>query len=195
MRLLRLRQLTPIAVVALALPAFLPHAWGQETGPVRAPYLVNPGDILSVTVWKEEDLARQILIRPDGQFSFPLAGQVQAEGKSIEEIQALLTERLTRFIPEPVVTVATLEIRGNKVYVLGQVARPGEFQVNPNVDVMQALSMAGGTTPFAQLDDIKVLRRDGAVLSAIPFKYSEVEKGKRLQQNIVLQAGDVVVVP
>ena len=195
MRVLRLRYRTLFTAMALALAAGAPATWGQETGLARAPYLVNAGDILSINVWKEADLERQVLVRPDGEFSFPLAGQIQAEGKSIAEIQALLTERLTRYIPDPVVTVATLEIRGNKVYVLGQVARPGEFQVNPNVDVMQALSMAGGTTPFAQLDDIRILRREGAVLSAIPFKYGEVAKGKRLQQNVMLRAGDVVVVP
>jgi len=161
----------------------------------RPPYTVNPGDILSVSVWKEEDLTRMVIIRPDGAFSFPLAGEIKAEGQSIPQIQALLTERLERYIPEPVVTIATERVEGHNIYVIGQVQRPGKFNVSATVDVTQALSIAGGTTTFAKLDDIKILRRNNGILIAIPFDYGDIEKGKRLEQNIVLQPGDVVVVP
>jgi polysaccharide export outer membrane protein len=164
-------------------------------GEARAPYTLNPGDVLVVTVWKEEDLARQVLIRPDGSFSFPLAGEILAEGRSVPEIQAQLVERLSAFIPEPEVSVSTEQLAGNKVYVIGQVNRPGEFVVTANVDVLQALSIAGGTTPFAQVNDIKIMRRENGVLRDINFKYGDIEKGKRLEQNIVLKPGDVVVVP
>jgi polysaccharide export outer membrane protein len=159
------------------------------------PYTVNPGDILSVTVWKEPDLQRRVIVRPDGAFSFPLTGDIRAAGRSIEQIRIAVAERLEKYIPEPVVTVAVEEIAGNVVYVIGQVNRPGDFRTGSRVDVMQALAMGGGTTPFAQLGDIKILRRVGGRLIAIPFDYKDVEKGKRLEQNIVLQAGDVVVVP
>lgn len=158
-------------------------------------YLVNPGDVLSVSVWKEEGLQQEVLVRPDGQFSFPLAGDVQAEGRSIAEIRSELTEQLTRFIPDLVVSVSVIQILGNKVYVIGQVNRPGEIVANPQIDVMQALSIAGGTNPFAQLNDIQILRRVNGKLTAIDFRYRDIEKGKRLEQNIMLQAGDVVVVP
>jgi polysaccharide export outer membrane protein len=103
--------------------------------------------------------------------------------------------RISRFVPDPVVSVAILEPRGSKVYVIGQVQRPGEFPATRYVDVMQALSMAGGTTPFAQLDSIKILRREGNNQMAIPFAYGDVAAGKRLQQNIVLKPGDTVLVP
>jgi len=189
------RQLRLGGILLAALLTGYGIANAQEAVSSTEGYQVNAGDVLIVSVWKEQDLQQQVLVRPDGRFTFPLAGEIQAEGRTIAEIQATLTERLTRYIPDPVATVSALEIRGNKIYVLGQVNRPGEFLVNPNVDVMQALSMAGGTTPFAQLDDIKVLRREGQTLSAIPFEYSAVAKGKRLQQNIMLEAGDVVVVP
>jgi polysaccharide biosynthesis/export protein len=112
------------------------------------------------------------------------------------QLQQLVTERLQKYIADPVVTVSVQAIAGNKVYVIGQVTKPGEFIVNPRVDVMQALSMAGGTTPFAKLGDIVILRRlaDGRQ-EAIPFHYTDVEHGRDLQQNITLEAGDVVVVP
>ena len=161
----------------------------------RPAYTVNPGDILSISVWKEADLQRQVIIRPDGAFSFPLAGEIKAEGKSIPEIQTLLTERLERFIPEPVITIATETVDGHNIYVIGQVNRPGQFNVSAAVDVTQALSIAGGTSTFANLDKIKILRRNNGTLIAIPFDYSDIEKGKRLHQNIVLEPGDVVVVP
>jgi polysaccharide export outer membrane protein len=158
-------------------------------------YAVKPGDLLQISVWKEPELQRPVLVRPDGAFSFPLAGEVDARGRSVADLQKQLTERLKKFISDPVVTVSVQEVRGNKVYVIGQVNKPGEFIVNPSVDVMQALSMAGGTTAFASLGNIVVLRRTNGQQTALPFRYTEIIKGKDLTQNIQLQAGDVVVVP
>jgi polysaccharide export outer membrane protein len=158
-------------------------------------YTVKPGDMLSISVWKEPDLQRPALVRPDGAFSFPLVGEVDAKGKTVADLTKTLSQRLARFISDPVVTVSIQEIRGNKIYVIGQVNRPGEFIMNPSVDVMQALSMAGGMTPFAQVGDIVVLRRTPTGKQALPFRYNDVVKGRRMDQNIDLQAGDVVVVP
>ena len=164
--------------------------------PADAAYTVKPGDTLLVSVWKEPDLQGPVLVRPDGAFSFPLAGQMDARNKTVAELQQELTTKLKKFISDPVVTVSIQEIKGNKVYVIGQVQKPGDFIVNPRVDVMQALSMAGGTTPFAALGDIMILRRnDTGQQQAMPFKYTEVVRGRNLAQNIMLQAGDVVVVP
>ncbi len=158
-------------------------------------YHVQAGDILEISVWKEEDLQKTVLIRPDGRFSFPLVGDVVATDKTVESLRNEITQRLSRFIPDLVVTISVHEIRGNKIYVIGQVNNPGEFIVNPSVDVMQALSMAGGTTAFAALNDIVILRRSGRDRRAIPFRYADVVRGRKLEQNIVLQSGDVVVVP
>jgi polysaccharide biosynthesis/export protein len=167
-----------------------------STGPpADQTYTVKAGDTLLVSVWKEPDLQGPVLVRPDGMFSFPLAGQLDARNKTVAELQTELTAKLKKFISDPVVTVSIQEIKGNKVYVIGQVQKPGDFVVNPRVDVMQALSMAGGTTPFAALGDIMILRRTDAGQQALPFKYTEVVRGHNLQQNIILQAGDVVVVP
>jgi len=159
------------------------------------PYLLNPGDVLAISVWREDTLQQEVLVRPDGYFTFPLAGEIEAAGNTVEDVRKDLVKKLSEYIPDAVVTVATIQIGGNKVYVIGQVNKPGEFLVNPRVDVMQALAMAGGMTAFADSKDIRVLRRRGHVRMAIPFNYNDLERGKRLQQNVILQPGDVVVVP
>lgn len=159
-------------------------------------YTVKAGDVLAIAVWKEPDLtSNTVLVRPDGTFSFPLVGQVDAHGRNVQELQNLITERLRKYIADPVVTVSVQEVKGNKVYVIGQVTKPGDFVVNPSVNVMQALSMAGGGTAFASLNNIIILRRTPAGQIALPFHYNDVVHGKDLQQNVELQAGDVVVVP
>jgi polysaccharide export outer membrane protein len=169
--------------------------FAQELMPPDQSYKVLPGDILQVSVWREEALQGEVLVRPDGAFSFPLCGDISARNKSVTELQQEITTRLSRYISDPVVTVAVSQILGNKVYVIGQVNNPGTFIVNPQVDVLQALSMAGGTTPFADLNEIKILRRVGGSQTALSFRYDEVSKGKNLAQNVVLKSGDVVVVP
>jgi len=167
----------------------------QVAGAGENDYLVQPGDILSISVWKEEDLMRQVLVRPDGGISFPLAGEIHAAGQSIPELQALITKQLEKYIPDPLVTVSIKQLDGNKLYVIGKVARPGEFTANRNMDVIQVLSVAGGMTPYAAANKISILRRTDGKLSSIPFRYGDIEKGNNLQQNIILQSGDVVLVP
>lgn len=183
----RLKAILCLVTLGLVLPG---PAGSQEAG-----YTIKPGDTLSVSVWKEDALQGEVLVTPDGAFAFPLVGQVDARGKTVTDLQAILTERLTKYISDPVVTVSVREIRGNKIYVIGQVNRPGEFVVNPRVDVMQALSMAGGTTPFASLGNIIILRREGGKQQPLRFDFTSVAKGKDLDQNIELRSGDVVVVP
>ncbi|MEM7082665.1 MAG: polysaccharide biosynthesis/export family protein [Pseudomonadota bacterium] len=159
-------------------------------------YKLNAGDILLVSVWKEEELNREVLVRPDGGISFPLVGQVQAAGRTTEEVQQSVVAKLSEFVPDAVVTVAVLSTNGNKVYVLGKVARPGDFVINKQLDVMQALALAGGLTTFAAENKIRVLRRDAnGNQIAIPFRYGSVKDGNSLDSNIVLQSGDTVVVP
>jgi polysaccharide export outer membrane protein len=160
-----------------------------------ARYRLQPGDLLTVSVWKEKDLQADVLVRPDGGLSFPLAGDINALGLSVEELQATLAERLKRFIPDPVVSVAVKTIGGNQVYVIGKVNRPGEFAFSRPLDVMQALALAGGATPFAELNDIVILRRENGGQRALSFRFGDVERGRGLHQNVLLQSGDTVVVP
>lgn len=160
------------------------------------PYKLNPGDVLQISVWKEEGLEQQVLVLPDGDISFPLAGHIKAAGLSPEQLQKVLHTRLKNFFADPVITVTVVQVGGNKIYVIGQVGNPGEFPANRPIDVMQALSLAGGLTTFAADKDIKVLRRDAnGKQRALAFNYSEVSKGNQLNTNILLQPGDVVVVP
>jgi polysaccharide biosynthesis/export protein len=158
-------------------------------------YRLQPGDIITVSVWKETDLQTDVLIRPDGGFSFALAGEVDAVGQTVEEIRTTLVERLKRYIPNPVVTVAVKQIGGNRIYVVGRVNHAGDFPLSSPLDVMQAIALAGGTTPFAAINDIVILRRHNGEQQAIHFHYSDVARGRDLSQNVLLQTGDTVVVP
>jgi polysaccharide export outer membrane protein len=177
-------------LIAFVLSLAVHSVQAQQSG-----YVVKPGDILEISVWKEPDLQRQVLVRPDGAFSFPLVGQVDARGRPVMELNNIVSERLSKYIADAVVTISVQQINGNKIYVLGQVNKPGEFIVNPSVNVMQALSMAGGMTPFAASNDIIVLRGQGKQQTATPFRYADVVRGRNLDQNIELIAGDIVVVP
>lgn len=158
-------------------------------------YIIQPGDLLEISVWKEKDLDKEMMVRPDGGLNFPLAGDIVAAGRTTEQLQKELTAKLAKYVPDPVVTVSIKQSSGNKIYVVGKVNKPGDFTVIRNVDVMQALSMAGGPTPYASVNNIKILRRVNGELKSIPFEYSQVEKGKNLEQNIVLHGGDIIVVP
>jgi polysaccharide export outer membrane protein len=146
-------------------------------------------------VWKETDLQSEVLIRPDGGISFPLAGDLQAAGLTTDELRERVQARVRKLIPDAVVTVAVKSPNGNRVFVIGKVNRPGDFPLLRPTDVMQALSLAGGATPFASTDHIRVLHRDGTHQTSIRFRYSQVVKGRHLDQNVLLQSGDTVVVP
>ncbi len=158
-------------------------------------YRVGPEDLLEIAVWREDALKKEALVRPDGGISFPLIGEVKAAGKTVGEIRDEITRRLDKFIPDPAVSVAILKIGSQRIYVVGRVNKAGEFPLGRYVDVLQALSMAGGLTPFANGDDIRVMRRDGERQVVLPFEYGRVVRGQKLEQNILLRAGDVVVVP
>lgn len=181
----------PCVVALIALFA-APGAWAQQ-----APdYVLNPGDQVEIAVWKEPDLTKTVIVRPDGKFSFALVGEVVAAGRTISQVQTEVASRLQKYIPEPVVTAAVTNLEGNRIYVIGQVTKPGSYPMNPRLNVLQALTVAGGMTPFANLDGIIVLRTGaGGKQRVLPFRYGDVSKGRNLEQNAPLEAGDVVIVP
>lgn len=162
---------------------------------VEPGYRLGPEDVMLVSVWKDEQLTREVVVRPDGMFSFPLVGDIQAEERTLDDIRADLVKRLTKYIPNPNVSIAVTKVASYKVYVIGRVNKPGEYVIGHYTDVLQALSLAGGLTPFAAENDIKVMRRVRGEQHAIPFRYGDVRKGRDLDQNIILQRGDVVMVP
>lgn len=188
--LVRIRSFTGALVLVLFATASA-HAQDARSGE----YPLHAGDRITVSVWKEVDLQRELIIRPDGYFSFPLAGEVRASGRTADEVRIEIENRLKTYIPEAVVTVIVEDVGGNRVYVIGQVNKPGVYMMNPSLTVLQALSLAGGGTPFAKLDDISVVRGSGTSQKSLPFNYNRVVNGKQLQENINLQSGDVVVVP
>jgi polysaccharide export outer membrane protein len=158
-------------------------------------YTIKPGDVLKVSVWREPELQLVAAVRPDGGLSVPLAGEIMTKGLTVEQLRDAIAKRLSRYISEPTVSVSVEEVRGNTFYVLGRVVRPGEFIIRRATDVMQGLSMAGGFVTYAKVDDIKILRRENGSQIAIPFVFSNVAEGVNLKQNILLQSGDLIVVP
>jgi polysaccharide export outer membrane protein len=183
------------ATMAAASTAATATPAAAATADASGAYLVQPGDVLTVTVWKETDLTGDVLVRPDSGLSFPLVGDLDARGKTVEQLREEITARLTRYIPSPVVTVAAKTVAGNHIYVVGRVQKPGEYPMARDVDVMQALSLAGGATPFAAVNDIIILRRLSAGQIVLHFQYNDVARGQDLRENVVLQPGDTVVVP
>ncbi|WP_119628145.1 polysaccharide biosynthesis/export family protein [Methylocaldum marinum] len=156
-------------------------------------YRIVPGDVLEISVWREEDLTKQVLVRADGALSFPLVGDVPAGGLTIEDVRVTLTERLTDFLADPVVSVSVITT-SQKIYVVGKVNKPGEFVTPGRVTVMHALALAGGLNPFADRDDITILRQTGDRTTPLAFDYDAVSAGEELEQNILLMNGDIVVV-
>jgi polysaccharide biosynthesis/export protein len=185
---------TTVAALVLLVSSFAATADSSVPAPA-AGYRLQPGDVLLVSVWREPDLTSEVLVRPDGALSFPLAGELTAAGRTVEQLRAELEQRVRKYVPEAVVTVGVKALLGNRVYVIGKVARPGDVPLLRPTDVMQVLALAGGTTPFADVNDIKILRRENGRQTVIEFRFGDVERGRNLEQNVVLQGGDTVVVP
>lgn len=158
-------------------------------------YRLGAEDLMLISVWKDEQLTREVVVRPDGMFSFPLVGDIQAEDRTVEDVRLDLVKRLTKFIPAVNVSVSVIKVMSYKIYVVGRVNKPGEYLIGHYTDVLQALSLAGGLTPFAAENDIKVIRRIKGQQQVFPVRYGDLRKGQDLDQNILLQRGDTVMVP
>lgn len=176
--------------IALLVPAGL---MAQQVAGLE--YRIGPEDVLHISVWKEEDLDRKVLVRPDGGVSFPLVGDIQVSGRTPLEVQDEIRSRLQRYVPDAEVTVSVDKISGYTVFVLGEVNNPGQFTLGRYVDVVQALTLAGGTTPYASERNMQVLRRQDGKEVTYRFDFRDIKRGRQLEQNIILQSGDVVVVP
>ncbi|MGD0502375.1 MAG: polysaccharide biosynthesis/export family protein [Steroidobacteraceae bacterium] len=159
-------------------------------------YHLHPGDKVIVGVYDDPKLLPQeITVTPDGKISYPLAGEIVAGGKTVEQVRLELQTKLKKYISDPIATVIVTDTKGNVVYVIGQVNKPGSVIMNPTINVLQALSVAGGGNPYAKLDSIIVIRSSAGGQRVLPFKYGAVSSGKDLSQNVELESGDVVVVP
>ena len=160
-------------------------------------YRIGPEDGLEISVWKDETLKSTVLVRPDGGVSFPLVGELAVAGLTATQVRDEIVRRLVRFVPDAEVTVSVVRVASYRIYVIGRVNRPGDFSLGRTIDVLQALSLAGGMTPFAVDSEIRIIRREGGRQLSIPFDYRLLRKGggAGLAQNIQLRSGDVVLVP
>ena len=158
-------------------------------------YKIGAQDILKIDVWKEPDITRQVTVRPDGKISLPLLDEVQAVGFTPMELAKAIREGLKRFINDPQVTVTVTEFNSRRVYVTGEVMHTGALAMLPNMTVLQALSSSGGFTQFANTKKIYILRMDNGKQLRLPVNYKEIVTGRRPEENVVLQAGDTIVVP
>ena len=182
----------PLAMTVLffALGALTP-SFAQQLGGFE--YRIGPEDVLHISVWKDEDLDREVLVRPDGGISFPLVGDIQVSGRTPLEVQDEIRSRLSRYVPDAEVTVSVEKISGYTVFIIGEVNEPGQHTLGRYVDVVQALTLAGGTTPYASESNIRVLRRQDGREVVYRVNFKDIKRGRKLQQNIILQSGDVVV--
>ena len=161
--------------------------------PTDAGYKIGPQDVLRIDVWKEAEISRSVPVRPDGKISLPLLNDVQAAGYTPMELANLITEGLKKFITNPQVTVSVSEINSRRVYVTGEVTKPGAYPLLPNMTALQLLTSAGGFTQFARIKNIYVLRTEGGKQTKHPFNYKDVVNGK--SDDVALQVGDTIVVP
>ena len=177
-------------IVLVLVTLFASDGFAQESA-----YRIGPGDILDISVWKDESLSKQVIVPPDGMLSFPLVEDIDTKDLTVPQLRTLIAGKLSEFIPEPTVTVMLLKPDSMRAYVIGKVNNPGMFPLAEGTNVMQILAMAGGLNPFAAANRIIILRKEGGETVKLPFEYSKVEKGENLEQNIELKRGDVVVVP
>jgi polysaccharide biosynthesis/export protein len=192
--------LTPFGALAVTTQSGQPATTGKEASPPPAAgatpsYVIQPGDILDIQVWKEQEVSKSVPVRPDGKISLPLVNDIQASGLTAGALTDDLTQRLKKFISDPQVTVMVTQINSQRFYVMGEVNRGGTYPLVPGMTVLQGLSGAGGFTAFANAKKIYILRDEGGKQVKYPFNYKDVVKGKSQDQNIALQPGDTIVVP
>jgi len=173
----------------------MPDETVKKSATVDPNYVIGAQDVLDINVWKEPDVSRTVPVRPDGKISLPLLNDVQAAGLTPAQLAAQVTDSLKKYVTSPQVTVIVTTINSQRIYIIGEVARPGAFPMLPGMNVLQGLSSAGGFTQFAKTKGIYVLRMEDGKQQKYPVNYKEVVSGKHPEQDILLKAGDTIVVP
>jgi polysaccharide export outer membrane protein len=158
-------------------------------------YRIGPEDLLAISVWKNEAMSRIVPVRPDGMISLPLLDDIQAAGLTPMQLRDVIVKKLTEYIPTPEVSVIVTEVRSFKVSVMGEVARPARYELKSVSTVLDVLAQAGGFTQFANRSRIVILRPNGKGMTRIPFNYNKVIGSGGDDENLYLQAGDIVLVP
>jgi len=158
-------------------------------------YVIGADDVLDVSVWKEQDLTRTLQVRPDGKISMPLLGDVEAAGLTPSQLAQTVSDKLKRYLTAPQVTIILTQINSQRVYVTGEVTRPGAYPVLPGMTILQAITSAGGLTQFANAKKIFLMRDENHIQTKYPFSYKEVLDGRKAEENLPVRAGDTIVVP
>jgi polysaccharide export outer membrane protein len=189
----KLKKAIGIAVMIFLLTP--PGLRAQDTAAENR-YLIGAGDVLEISVWKDPELTRTVIVLPDGRIGFPLIGELQAAGKTLTQLTGEIEQKLELFVPDVTLSIMISQVGSMHIYVIGRVNNPGRFVLNANVNVLQALAMAGGLNPFAKKGDIRIFRDEaGGETRIFEFDYDAVTKGETLKPNIRLKRGDVIVVP
>lgn len=176
------------------LPA--PGAAVVSTGvPMPTDYVIGPDDVLGIVFWRDADMSGDVTVRPDGNITLPLVGDIRAAGLRPEELREAVKKASVKFISDPNVTVVVRQINSRNVFVTGNVARPGAYPVSGQMRILQLIAIAGGLTEFADQKNITVTRTSADKVETLKFNYKDVARGKKLEQNVVLKPGDTVVVP
>ncbi len=184
-----------ILVALFVASIFISPAQAKEAAASADDFVIRSGDVLQITVWKEDGLDREVVVLPDGTITFPLVGTIQAQGFSPGRLQSNIKDMLSTMIPDASVTVMVKAPLGHTVSVMGQVAKPGDIVIGRRMSVMQALSQAGGLTPYADEGDIIVIRNENGEKKSIEYPYKDIARGRDLDKDINLKPGDVVFVP
>ncbi|MEA1945834.1 MAG: polysaccharide biosynthesis/export family protein [Thermodesulfobacteriota bacterium] len=190
------RNFISVVVMAIVLTT-ISSLWAadQPTTTTTGDYIIGPGDVLDISVWNNEALTKLVTVLPDGKIYFPLIGEIVVGGKTVAFLQKDLNDRISPFVPNPNLSLMVQEINSLLIYVIGKVNRPGRLALNTNINVLQALTMAGGLNAFANRNNIKIFRETKDKTFILPFEYDDVTEGKNLEQNIVLKRGDIIVIP
>jgi polysaccharide biosynthesis/export protein len=191
-----------MCAIALALPAFSSAAPSQQRAQgASAPaatlprdYVIGVEDVLSVVFWREKDLSAEVVVRPDGKISLPMLNDVVAAGLTPEALADVVAKAGTKFVRDAGATVIVKEIRSRKIYIIGEVSKPGTFQLGSEMTVLQALGEAGGFIEGADKGDVRIVRNEGGKEIRFKFNYNEVVDGKKPEQNIKLMPGDTIIV-
>jgi polysaccharide export outer membrane protein len=203
-----LKLLIRIGVLIFCLGLNILPAWGADepadknaaAGPLpavvsEAPYVIGPGDVLDISVWKDTALTKVVPVLPDGTISFPLVDEMKASGKTVAELRRDMEAKIAGYIADPMISVSIQQVNSMQIYILGRVNHPGRFVLNRSINVLQALAVAGGVNAFAEKDDIRIFRETEGGHQVLAFDYDDVTRGRHIEQNVRLLRGDIIFVP
>jgi polysaccharide export outer membrane protein len=194
--LIKIKQFLFVLIAVVSTFILIGKGSSQAQAPQDSPsYLIGPNDILSIYVWKEAELTREVTVMPDGRVTFPLAGEIVAQGQTVTQLKKAITQKLEKYVTAPEVTVIVKESKSQLIYTIGKVARQGPYPLTYSMTVVQAISSAGGFSEWADTKNVVIVRRHADKVIQIPFNYKEFTSGQNLEKNILLQPGDTIVVP